>query len=98
MMTITVGMRDLARNSNILDGYDYVDVEDKKTHEYKGLFISPKYAKEFKDFLEEKIAKDKQQELDDIMQFAGAMEMEDRYKGLNEKELKEEVAKAKCGF
>jgi len=29
-MTMTVGMRELSRNSNILDGYDYVDVEDKK--------------------------------------------------------------------
>ena len=30
-----IGIRDLVRNSNILDGYDYVEVEDKKTHEYK---------------------------------------------------------------
>lgn len=29
-MTITVGLRELGRNSNILEGYDYVDVEDKK--------------------------------------------------------------------
>ena len=38
-MTTIVGMRDLARNANILDGYNYVEVKDKKTHEYKGLFI-----------------------------------------------------------
>ncbi len=97
-MTTTVGMRDLARNSNILDGYDYVDVEDKKTHEYKGLFISPKYADEFKALLKKKISQEKRDKIDEIMQFAGSMEMEDRYKGLNSKELKEEVAKAKCGF
>ncbi len=70
-MTMTVGMRELARNSKILDQYDYVDVEDKKTHEYKGLFISPKYAEEFKKLLEKKIANEKQQELDELMQFVG---------------------------
>ncbi|MEA2099073.1 MAG: hypothetical protein U9P72_02985 [Campylobacterota bacterium] len=70
-MTMKVGMRDLARNLNILDGYDYVDVEDKKTHEYKGLFISPKYADEFKIFLEDKLSKEKQKKLDRIMKFVG---------------------------
>lgn len=97
-MTTTVGMRDLARNSNILDGYDYVDVEDKKTHEYKGLFISPKYVAEFKFFLEHKISKDLQDRLDEVERFAGSNEMEDRYKGLEGKELMIEVAKAKCGL
>jgi hypothetical protein len=29
MMTMKVGIRELARDSNILDGYDYVEVEDK---------------------------------------------------------------------
>ena len=73
-MTMTVGMRELSRNSNILDGYDYVDVEDKKTHEYKGLFVSPKYADELKEFLDKKISKRKQEELDEIMQFAGILD------------------------
>ena len=84
-MTMTVGMRDLARNSNILDGYNYVDVEDKKTHE-------------FKSFLEDKTAKDLQEQLDEIDKFAGTMEFEDRYKGLEGKELMIEVSKAKCGL
>ena len=95
-MTIIVGMRELARNSNILDGYDYVDVEDKKTHKYKGLFVSPKYAEEFKSFLEDKISSEIQEQLDEIKRFAGTMECEDRYKGLEGKELIVEVAKAKC--
>ncbi len=97
-MTTVVGMRELARNSNILDGYDYVDVEDKKTHKYKGLFVSPKYADEFKSFLEAKNAKEIQEQLDEIKRFAGTMECEDRYKGLEDKELMVEVAKAKCGL
>ena len=97
-MTTIVGMRDLARNSNILDGYDYVEVEDKKTHEYKGLFISPKYADELKAFLDDKISSEIQEQLDEIKRFAGTMQCEDRYKGLEGKDLMIEVSKAKCGL
>ncbi len=97
-MTMKVGMRELARNSNILDGYDYVEVEDKKTHEYKGLFISPKYAQEFKTFLDDKVSKDIQEQLDEIEQFAGTMECEDRYKGFDGKELMIKVSRAKYGL
>ncbi len=97
-MTTTVGIRELSRNSKLLEQYDYVDVEDKKTHEYKGLFISPKYADEFKKYLDKKISKEKQTQLDEIMQFMGSMEMEDRYRGLEGKELREEVARAKLGL
>jgi len=97
-VTTTVGIRELSRNSKLLEQYDYVDVEDKKTHEYKGLFISPKYADEFKKLLEKKISKDIQDQLDEIMQFMGSMEMEERYKGLEGKELREEVARAKVGL
>ena len=70
-MTTTLSIRDLARNTNILQQYDYVDVEDKKSHEYKGLFISPKYADEFRALLEKKIMDQKQRDLDEIMQFVG---------------------------
>jgi len=72
-MTTTVGIRELTRDLKLLEQYDYVDVEDKKTHEYKGLFISPKYAEEFKKYLEEKISKQNEKELSDIMQFAGIL-------------------------
>ena len=70
-MTIKIGIRELGRNSNILDGYDYIEIEDKKTHEYKGLFVSPKYADEFKKYLKAKISQQKQEELEEIMQFVG---------------------------
>ena len=49
-MKTKIGMRELSRNSNILDGYDYVEIEDKKTHEFKGLYVSAKYADDFKKF------------------------------------------------
>lgn len=97
-MTMTVGMRELARNSNILDGYDYVDVEDKKTHEYKGLFISPKYAEEFKAFLEEKISKEKQEKIDRLMKFAGTCVVHERFNNLTSSQIREKVAKEKYDF
>jgi hypothetical protein len=70
-MTIKVGVRELARNSNILTGHDYIDVEDKKTHEYKGLFVSADHADMVKKFLDKKIIQKQQHELDEVLQFAG---------------------------
>ena len=97
-MTTTVGMRELSRNLNILDGYDYVDVEDKKTHEYKGLFVSPKYADEFKTFLEDKVSKQKQEKLDRLMKFAGTCTIHKRFNNLTSSQIKEKVAKEKYGY
>ena len=96
-MHTTIGIRELANNYSILDGYDYVDIEDKKTKEYKGIFISSKYANEYKEFLDNKKLK-KEQEWLAMQKFIGTMECEDRYKGLEGKELMREVAKAKCGL
>ncbi len=87
-MTMLIGMRELARNSNILDGHDYIDIEDKKTHEYKGLLVSPKYAKEFKSFLELKIAEEKQKKLDRVMQFVGKGKIDEKFNNLSSSELK----------
>ncbi|MBA1437817.1 MAG: hypothetical protein FAF05_02320 [Epsilonproteobacteria bacterium] len=70
-MTKVVGLRELARNTSILDQFDYIDIEDKKTHEYKGVFISAKYAKEFKEMLERKLSDENQKQVDAIMQFSG---------------------------
>ena len=96
-MTMTVGMRELSRNSNILDGYDYVEVEDKKTHEYKGLFISPKYADEFKAFLKDKITRQQQEKLNRLIKFAGKGEIHKRFENLTSSQIKEKVAKEKYG-
>jgi len=96
-MTTKVGIRDLARNSNILDGKDYVEVEDKKTHEYKGLFISPKYAKEFKKLLDEKIAKEKQEKLDRLRKYAGQGKVHERFDGLTSAQIREKIAREKYG-
>jgi hypothetical protein len=97
MMTMKVGIRELARNSNILDGYDYVEVEDKKTHQFKGLFISPKYAKDFKNFLEDKISKQQQDKLDRIMKYAGKGEVHERFNNLTSSQISQKVALEKYG-
>jgi len=68
---MTIGVRDISRNINYLQNYDYIDIEDKKTKEYKGLLVSSKYADLIKEFLKKKIAQERQKELDEIMQFAG---------------------------
>jgi len=70
-MITTIGVRDISRNINLLQNYDYLDIEDKKTKEYKGLLISAKYADEIKAFLKKKLQKERQKELDEIMKFAG---------------------------
>jgi len=68
---MTIGVREISRNINTLENYDYINIEDKKTKEYKGLLISSKYADLIKAFLKNKIEEERQNELDEIMQFAG---------------------------
>jgi len=94
---VKIGIRELARNSNILADHDYVDVEDKKTHEYKGLFISPKYADEFKRFLKNKISKELRKQLDEINQFAGKGRAHERFNDLTGSTIRDKIAKEKHG-
>jgi len=92
-MTMRIGIRELIRNTNVLDEYDYVEVEDKKTHEYKGLFISPAYVDEVKAFIDKKIAQEKQAEMDVLMQYAGSIEVDEKYENMSSKQLRAERAK-----
>ncbi len=96
-MTTTVGIRDLARSANILQEYDYVHIEDKKTHEYKGIFVSPKYAKEFENFLLEKSNKQKNEKLQRLKSFAGKNQIDDKYDNLSTSEIKNRIALEKFG-
>ncbi|MCK9373090.1 MAG: hypothetical protein M0P91_07815 [Sulfuricurvum sp.] len=91
-MTTIVGIRDLVRNIDMLQNYDYVDIEDKKTHEYKGLFLSPSYAKEFKEYLEQKSKKEKEDKLSRLKAYAGKGSIDEKYNHLSSKELKESVS------
>ena len=86
-MTTTIGVRDISRNINMLQNYDYINIEDKKTKEYKGLLVSVKYADEIKEFLKKKLQQERQKELDEIMQFAGIFNGESE--DISSKEIKE---------
>lgn len=87
-MSITIGMRDLVRDSNIISHYDYVNIEDKRNHQYKGLLVSATHAKKVKEFLDKSIAAEKQKKLDEIMQFAGSVTIDSKYNNLSSKELR----------
>jgi len=96
-VTKKLSIRELARNVRTINGYDYVEIEDRKSKEYKGIFVSPKYAEEVKRFLEEKIRREKQELLDELERFAGKFTMEERYEGLEDEKLLKEISKAKAG-
>ena len=87
-MATTIGIRELARGSSILKEYDYVNIEDKKTHQRKGLIVSDQYADEVEKYLKKIIAKKKQQRIDKIMKMAGTIKMDEKYKDMNSKELR----------
>jgi len=70
-MTARLGVRDVVRNFNILEEYEYVEIEDKKSHALKGLFVSAELTADVMAFLDKKLATEKQKKLDDLMAFAG---------------------------
>jgi len=96
-MTTKMSIRELTRSSSKIGEYDYIDIEDRKSHEYKGVLISAKYADDVKAFLKKKIAKEKQKRFDEIMQFAGSVELEDRFRGKTAKEIRGMIAEEKYG-
>ena len=49
-VTTTIGVRDISRNMTSLQDYDYINIEDKKTKEFKGLLVSSKYADEIREY------------------------------------------------
>jgi len=96
-MTTTMSIRELTRNGSMFGEYDYIDIEDRKSHEYKGVFVSAQYADDVKKFLEKKLAKEKQEKLDRIMKFAGKGSIDKRFENLTASEIKEKKAKEQYG-
>ena len=90
-MTKKIGIRELARNTKIPDEYDLIEIEDRKSKELKGLFVSAKWTK----WVEEQIEKERQRRIDKIVQFAGAFDGE--FSERSAKEIRqmraEEIAK-----
>ena len=75
-MTTTLSIRELTRSGKILLDYDYIDIEDRKSHQYKGVFVPQKYAEDVKSYLEEKIRKEKDEQKKSILKFAGIADNE----------------------
>jgi len=96
-MTTTMSIRELTRSGSKIADYDYIDIEDRKSHEYKGVLISAKYADEVKRFLEKKLAKEKQEKLDRIMKYAGKGSIDPRFEGMSASQIREAVALEKYG-
>ena len=94
-MTAKIGVRELTRNFNILENYDYVEVEDKKTHTARGLFVSVDFAEEVKQYIDKKLKASKQLALDEMMELAGKGSIEKRFDTLTSKEIKQKIAEEK---
>jgi hypothetical protein len=96
-MTTTMSIRELTRNGSMFGKYDYIDIEDRKSHEYKGVFISAKYAEMVKGFLKHEIEKEKQDRVDEIMKFVGTVSIEERFCDKDMREIREMIAREKYG-
>ncbi len=70
-MTTTLSIRELTRSGDILAAYDYIDIEDRKSHQYKGVFVPERHAGSVKDFLEHELLKEKRRKIEGMLKFAG---------------------------
>ena len=95
--TTTMSIRELTRSGKKLKEYDYIDIEDRKSHDYKGVFVSEKYADEVKEFLEKRLEEEQKKQLEDIMRFAGKVRIEERFQNKSAREIREIIAKEKYG-
>jgi len=94
-MTAKMGIRDITRNFTMIENYDYVEIEDKKTHTLKGLFVSSDFAEDVKKFIEQKLKTAKQLEIDEMMNIVGKGKIEKRFDNLTDKEIRQKIAEEK---
>lgn len=88
---------DLVRNVNMLQEYDYA-YRGQKTHEYKGIFVSSKHAREFETYLLEKSNKQKSRQTKETKKaYAGKIPIDEKYDGLSSAEIKKQIATEKFG-
>ncbi len=67
-MTIkTMGIRDLVREGKKITNYDIIDIRDKKTGEYRGVFVSQHYA----DDVKKMILARRKKKVKEFMKFSG---------------------------
>jgi hypothetical protein len=72
-MTKSMSVRDLTRSGSSLFDYDYIDINDKKANEYKGVFVPRQYADDVKKFLDEKLEQERTSKLNAMMKFSGML-------------------------
>lgn len=94
-MTAKMGVRDITRNFSTIENYDYVEIEDKKTHTIKGLFVSGNFVEDVKMFIEQKLKAAKQQEINEMMSIVGKGKIEKRFDNLTSKEIRQKKAEEK---
>jgi hypothetical protein len=70
-MTKVLSIREFTRSGKSLLEYDYIDIEDKKNHSYRGVFVPKKYADQVKQLIDRKIQEEKDRKKAAMMQFAG---------------------------
>ena len=96
-MTMRIGIRELTRNSSILDEADFIEIEDKKTKKLKGAFISEKYFEDVKKLIEAKEKEEKKRKFEKMLNLLDGLEIEDRFKDKSYKEIKKMIAEEKYG-
>ena len=94
-MSRRLGVRDVTRNFSILYEYDYVEIEDKKTKQIKGMFVSERYIDDVKAFIEAKKEEEMRQKMEEIRRLAGKGRIAERFDGLTAREIRKKVAKEK---
>ena len=97
-MNIEVGVREFVKDFNKFQNVDMVEIVDKKTKTLKGIYLSAEEALKVKHLLEKEKEKERKKRLEKFMKYVGSMEVDERFRGLEGKELKEAVAKAKAGL
>jgi len=96
-MSKLLGIRDITRNFSILYDYDYVEIEDKKTHQIKGIFVSEKYLDDVKALIESKKAEEIQRKKDELRRLTGKGRVSKRFDGLSSSEIRQRIAREKEG-
>ncbi len=71
IVNTSMSIRELTRSGKLLSDYNYIDIEDKKSHQYKGVFVSNQYAEEVKHFIESRLKEKQEKKLKELLQFAG---------------------------
>jgi len=70
-MVTSLSIRELTRSGKILLDYDYIDIEDRKSHQYKGVFVPDRYAHEVKELIDRKLILQKENKKASILKYAG---------------------------